>query len=279
MLVLEMKIQDFSYHTHSDAFNAYDAHNTTEEMIKKAEEIGYSEIGISNHLICHPNIPLDHKMFFNDPIKALDLYKRTAEEIREEGAKSKIKVFVGFEVDFFPSVEWRNLFEKMLKNLDFDYLIGSNHYIWDKNLETIVNLYRLEKYKSILTPEIMTEFLKNHWQNLVDTINSGYFDFIGHLDVCRVQGICTKNDWDEEKFKVIEALDKTKHPYELNTSGITKTGKPHPEKWILKELQKRDVPVVISDDAHTIDQLSAHYEEAEKLLAEFNYTNRWKLYR
>ncbi|MDR1693724.1 MAG: PHP domain-containing protein [Lactobacillaceae bacterium] len=272
-----MKIQDFSYHTHSNAFNAYDAFNTTEEMVRKAEEIGYSEIGVSNHLIFHPNMPLDHRMFFNDYNKALDLYKRTADEIREVGTKSKIKVYLGWEVDYFPSAEWRKLFEKLLKELDYDYLIGSNHYIWDKDLTKIINLYRLFLYDDFLTPELMKKFISNHWDNLAEIAKSGYFDFIGHLDVIRVQGLCVGSEWDDKKMEAIEAIAKHKHPYELNTSGITKTGEQHPAVWMLKELQKRNVPIVISDDAHKTEQLGAHYETAEKLLQDLNYTNRWRL--
>lgn len=272
-----MKIQSFSYHTHTNSFDSYDGHNSAEEMIKRAEDVGYTEIGISNHLIYHPNLNIDHQMIFNNYDKALDLYKKTIDEIRQAGAKSKIKVLVGFEVDFFPSAEWRNSFEKMLKNFDVDYLIGSNHHIWDKELINVINLYRLSEYKDNLTTETMQTYLKNHWHNLIDLIDSRYFDFVGHLDVCRVQGLCTGNDWDEEKLAVIEALAKANQPFELNTSGITKTGKPHPEEWMLKELQKRNVPIVISDDAHSVNHIAAHYETAEKMLAEMNYTNRWKL--
>ena len=46
-------MQNFSYHTHT-VFS--DGHNTIEEMLDRAEELGWREIGISDHLIVHKNI-------------------------------------------------------------------------------------------------------------------------------------------------------------------------------------------------------------------------------
>lgn len=40
-------------------------------------------------------------MFHNDYGEALDIYKRTIDEIHRIAANSKIKVYAGFEVDFF----------------------------------------------------------------------------------------------------------------------------------------------------------------------------------
>lgn len=77
----------------------------------------------------------------------------------------------------------------------------------------------------------------------------------------------------------VETLSRLRHPYELNTSGWTKCGEQHPYGWMLEELNKSGVPVVISDDAHDVDHLARHFERAEELLAKMNYTNRWRLKR
>lgn len=45
-------MQKFSYHTHTNSFGVYDGHNSAAEMIAAAEAAGYTELGISNHLIC-----------------------------------------------------------------------------------------------------------------------------------------------------------------------------------------------------------------------------------
>lgn len=48
-------MQNFSYHTHT---NISDGKNTIEEMVAKAVDLGWKEIGISNHLIVHKDIKL-----------------------------------------------------------------------------------------------------------------------------------------------------------------------------------------------------------------------------
>ena len=68
-------MQNFSYHTHTNSFDIYDGQNSVEEMIIKAEEIGFVKLGISNHLAFHPNMPNQSKMFFSDFDKACDIYK------------------------------------------------------------------------------------------------------------------------------------------------------------------------------------------------------------
>ena len=76
---------------------------------------------------------------------------------------------------------------------------------------------------------------------------------------------------------IIEALDKTKLPFEVNTSGFNRINVQHPITWMLKELCKRKVPTLISDDAHHIDMLGQHFDKAENVLKECGCTKRWSL--
>ena len=71
-------MQDFTYHTHNNNFNFFDGHNSAEEMISRAEEMGFKTIGVSNHLIWHPNVDTSHEpMFLADIDKAIDIHKRS----------------------------------------------------------------------------------------------------------------------------------------------------------------------------------------------------------
>lgn len=269
-------MQKFSYHTHTNGFGLFDGRNSAKEMISKAEEIGYEKLGISNHLAFHPNMPNQSTMFFSDYNKAVDVYKRIIDEIRTVSLNFNIDVKVGFEVDFFPSAQWRNLFEKMQNDINADYYIGATHYLRDNTENYIMNLYYLQRNKDIqIDNEDITVYLNNYWDNIIESIKSGYFNFIAHLDVCKLFGYCNTNDWDDRKWEVIETLSKYNHPYEINTSGWTKVEEQHPHAWMIEELCKRNVPVIISDDAHTTESLSQHFEKAESLLHRLNYKNRY----
>lgn len=270
-------MQKYSYHTHTNSFGIFDGHNSAVEMIRQAEKIGYKEIGISNHFVFHPNMTLNSPMFFNDEQKAVDTLKKTIYEIRSAAEVSDIKVYAGFEVDFFPSAVWRNAFERIIKQLDADYFIGSSHFCFNKDESQIINMYLYKEYEDKFTIEEEQNKISRYWQNVAAAAESGYFAFLGHLDVYKIFPHFAPLGNDDDKWAVIETLGRLKHPYELNTSGWAKCGEQHPADWMLKELNKRDVPVLINDDAHDVSHLGRYYQQAEDLLASMNYKNRWKM--
>ena len=45
---------------------------------------------------------------------------------------------------------------------------------------------------------------------------------------------------------------------------------------MIEELNKRDVPIIISDDAHAVEHMAYAFDRAEDLLEELNYKNRYK---
>lgn len=269
-------MQNYSFHTHTNALGFFDGRDSAEEMIKKAQEIGFIKMGISNHLAFHPNMPAQSKMFFSDFNKACDVYKKIIEEIRTVSLKLDFDVKVGFEVDFFPSAQWRNLFEKIMKEIKADYYIGATHYLRNKSEQYIMNLYYLKRTPEVrIDEDYLTVYLNNYWDNIIESIKSGYFNFIAHLDVCKLFNYCLTPEWDDRKWETIETLAKYNQPYELNTSGLSKVGEQHPHTWMIEELNKRNVPVIISDDAHSTDMLAQHFEEAEELLNSLNYNKRY----
>ena len=114
---------------------------------------------------------------------------------------------------------------------------------------------------------------------MVTAIKSGYFSFIAHLDYTTRVGLGEDERYDECKYKVLEAIKETKTPIEINTGGYDRIGRPHPHPWMIKELAKDGgiVPIVISDDAHFTECLGQHFDDAEQLLKDLNYTNRFTL--
>ena len=82
-------MQNFTYHAHTNGQGIFDGRNTASEMICRAEELGFEELGISNHLIFHPNLKTVDKMFFNDFDVVSSVMQKNAEEIRR--AKELLK--------------------------------------------------------------------------------------------------------------------------------------------------------------------------------------------
>ncbi len=260
-------MQNFSYHTHTNGI--YDGKNTIDEMIAAAEEKGFESYGISNHLMCHPNAPTYNPMFLHDYDKALLQYQRTIDEIRTIAARHKIQVRVGFEVDYFMDSNWRHAFEKMRPQLEVDYLIGAVHFLQSEDGTHIHGLYDTTR-----TVEQTKLFLSSYWQALKQAIQSGYFNWIAHMDLLKYFDLAQSSDWEHE-LEVVELLAHHRLPTELNTNAMRRgLGEFYPADNVLMELNRQGVYLLISDDAHRVQDLGADFERAEELLKSIQYKNR-----
>lgn len=272
-------MQNFTLHTHNNELR-FDGRASAVEMIAAAEAKGFKTIGVTNHLLMHRNIGHfsgAEPMFFSDFNKAEYAYKKHIEILQGLKDKFKINIKIGFETDFFQDKAWRNFFEKMLPTLEVDYLIGASHFLKSEDEEEFLcNIYHLKRLEKMPDEEDLKRYVINHFKNIAAAIRSGYFKFIAHFDYCTIFGLGEGEEYDPYKFEIIEALKETGTAFEINTSGYDRIGRPHPAPYLIKELAKGGgvVPVVLSDDSHEPAHLGRHFDEAEKLLCKFGYTNR-----
>lgn len=270
--------QKFTLHTHNNELR-FDGISTAKEMLDKAESLGFETIGVTNHLIVNKGLAKwqdKEPLFFTDFDKDLDVFKRHIEIVENLKSNYKMNILIGFEADFFCNKEWRKGFEKMLPKLDIDYLIGTNHFIKNKDESFLCNIYHL-KYLDKIDDEDLDDYMRNHFENIIESIKCGYYSFVAHLDYCSIFDLGIDKKYDEYKYRMLETLKEYKMPYEINTSGYDRIGRPHPDVWMIKEAKKLDIPVVLSDDAHGVNQLGRYFDKAEALLDEIGYTNRFTL--
>ncbi len=267
-------MQKFTYHCHTNFGNIFDGRNSAAEMIAQAEKLGFDKIGISNHFIYHHHGPTTLPMMFNDSHKALEAFKTNVENIRNAAAHARIPVYVGFEVDYFPSSRWRDEYEKMRSELNVDYWIGAVHNLCSPDGENVINLYDIYWHNIRTHEHLVPKYYAAVYDILIEAINSGYFDIIAHLDIFKVFNLGTGPEWNQAKRRVLDVLAAKGQIFELNTSGWNKCGEQHPEEWVLAEANQRNIPLLISDDAHAVEQLGQHYERAEEILSRLNYQNR-----
>lgn len=271
---------DISLHTHT-TFS--DGNNTIKEMLDRAEKLGLKTLGISDHLIvnCHlpesPSWPSLSEGYHNyvyrfDFASSSEAFLRHYEQIQKEAASRSIRVVVGAEVDYFPYPGWLEDFKKFQEKLPFEYYLSGNHFVIDEN-NIPINIDDVEK---LIPRERQPEYIRRHFQTICQAIESGCFDFIAHIDYIRRLPICQDEDFKEEKLRVIRTLAKYKQPTELSTKGIRRGGTCFPCPWMLKELKDGQVPLLITDDAHDICELTNHFDVAEKILADIDYTYQWK---
>ena len=278
-------IQDYTYHSHT---NFSDGKNTLEEMVAQAKKIGFSHIGISDHLIIHKNIKQspswqmmegrsDSHIYKNDFKKALPEFQKHCDEIRKFSKTENFKVLIGFEVDFFNYDGWLEELKEFLSKLDYDYLISGNHFLFDEKCEKIYNIHK-SVYNFCDDIEIKN-LVSSHFKTISQAAESRLFKFIAHLDYVRKMSsdYLQSQHFIQEKTEVIKALKNNNIGAELSTKGLRKIGDFYPDSWFLQKIKEENIPVVISDDSHRTSELGLDFDKAESKLSELNIKNRIKM--
>ena len=278
-------MQKFSYHTHTDLS---DGRDSLENMLKKAVSLGWEQIGISDHMIIHKDIKKSttYKTYmvenfgsvYHDSFeKALSVYQRNVEYIRNIAKKFPIDVFIGFEVDYFTYNGWEDEFRSFIKQIDYDYLLNGNHYFFDDDCRILVDISSYNKIDDSLKTDSYENYHKRHYQTIQKAVGSGLFNILAHLDYAKKLKQHETYPCNEEKLKIIDILSQKSVAAEVSTKGLRKVNSFYPDEFLIKQMIDKNVAIVISDDAHKVDELGFCFDKAEEKLKELNCKNRFIL--
>lgn len=248
-----------------------DGKDSPEEVIVEAIAQGFGSIGFSEHSYM-PFSTYPYQM----TVAETEDYKKEIRALKNK-YKGTIDIFCGLEFEAFSN----------LPTDDFDYLIGSVHYLdcngkvlgFDRSLEETVD------YVNDNFGGDSMAFSKKYFETVARLPEKRNFDIIGHFD------LLTKNnekgrfiDTSSKKyldlgFEAIHAL-KGKIPlFEVNTGAISRgyMSSPYPSLEFMKEFNRSGFGVVITSDCHDRKYLDSFYEESRKLLAAAGFKSKWLL--
>ena len=273
-------IQDFTLHTHTDLF---DGKNTATEMIDAACRCGMVAIGISNHFIVHPDI-VDSasyaaalcggyaEMYMDNFDGAISEFRHHYDELREIAKRESVQVFCGMEVDFFPSVAWRDGFERALRILKPDYVIGAGHFVEYNGC--LCNIHDMANADDIARDEMLVLY----WDKIQQMARSGLFNWLAHIDLPKKRGLGREERWIDVESRTVDVIARTGTRLEINAKGfVLPFNEPYPSARILKQVADADIPVLISDDAHAIEQVGRNFADAECFAERCGVKNRLSL--
>ncbi len=212
--------------------------------INKVKEIGFA----------------DHCRYLYEKLD-LNLYKKVQEKV------SDISIKVGLEIDYYP--DQIKEIEKKVNFFDYDYIIGSVHYIgkWmfdsDKEKREYQNwdhdkLY--EKYICLVTESARKDF----------------YDILGHIDLIKIFGIKPVKRKPENIFApYLKEVSKTGLVVEINTNGLNKPVKEiYPSFPIIQMLFDNNIPVTLSSDAHHPEEVGRDLDKARELALKAGYRKK-----
>jgi histidinol-phosphatase (PHP family) len=246
-----------SYHNHT---NWSDGIATVSTMIDGARKAGLDELGISDHYVLTPDFrQVSWSMKTDLPAEYAARICQAAENA------GGIAVRLGLEVDYFP--ETIELVQRLLAPYNFDYLIGSVHFVDGFPIDS-----DLRPWKE-LTQDTRDNIWRGYWQRLRAAAGTGLFDIAGHFDLPKKFGYFPSVDLTQDALAALDAISAAGMAIEINTAGWEKpVNEAYPSLFYLQEAKRRNIPVVISADAHKPEDLVRHFDRARALATEAGYT-------
>ena len=263
-------MQNYTLHTHTVGF---DGKNTVLEMVRRAQQLNLKTIGISNHFIVHQHIKKSRAYKYAVRGGYSNMYADTFEEAQERFINNynvidcarrmnpNMNILQGMEVDFFDDARWQKNFQKVLKILKPDYIIGAKHFV--EYGGRVLNMHDL-KNAGADTQELL---LNKYWAGVARAAESGLFDWMAHLDLPKKVGLGREQKWAEHENRAVESAAKSNTAIEINASFYKQDCyEPYPSNRILNMVAENNIPVIISDDAHNTESIARHFDEAEELI-------------
>jgi histidinol-phosphatase (PHP family) len=254
-----MKTRFVDYHVHS-TFSC-DGRSSINDLCEKAIELEFREIGFSEHVDFDPS---DEGFgFFN-----YDAYKSAIKEAQLL-FKNRLTIRGGVEIDYQKRFE--NQIRDWLKGKNFDFIIGSVHYVKGE----LIN-------QQILAKKDLKEIYGEYFTEVQNSIESSLFNFVGHLDIIRKyaphRAVQRKGpEYAEKLDSILETIRERKMFLEIN-SKMSVLGHRVPEMLPSKETLKRYFDlggkrISIGSDAHSKEELGSGVKETFDFLEKNSQTN------
>ncbi|MGJ8673313.1 histidinol-phosphatase [Rubritalea sp.] len=246
------------YHTHTPL--CMHAEGEPEQYIDAAIAAGVTEYGISDHAPVGEEFFDDWRMLESQ----LPEYFSWVERAKAH-AGDKLPVRVGMECDWLPGCE--SWIQDLRSRYDWDYLIGSVHYIndqWDFDNPKWVG--------SKWAEADIDQVWETYWSTYIDMIDSGLFDIFGHPDLIKKFGHKPAGDLSRFYEPAIDALATSGAIIELNTAGWHKPcAEQYPHSEFLELARDGGIGLVISSDAHHPAEVARDFEKAKAVAKAAGY--------
>lgn len=272
------KMIPINYHIHS---TYCDGKNTLEEMVQAAIKKGLISIGITSHM----TLPFENDWSLRK--EKLQDYFDEIDALKVKYA-DEIEIYKSLEIDYFMDRKGiSRASEKVLSKLD--YVLMSIHSLGSTRVQ---KLYHIDE-----SPENFKTGIEKYYDGNVKAFVCDYYesigemamkyrpDIIGHLDLIKKNnnGNLFFNDqeaWYQEA--VCNCLDRILESgsiVEINTGANMRApgvGR-YPSDWIVPKMKKRNIPITICGDSHSVAGIANGYEEAKKYLLDCGYKEYWRL--
>src|SRR5215210_4823878 len=174
-----------------------------------------------------------------------------------------VELRLGIEIDFVPGAEER--MDHDSSALPYDYVIGSVHRVIGEEIDHPEHREIYEKMETY-------ELYERYYANVREAALSGRFEVLGHPDLIKIFRHFPDQDITPMLEETADAVAASGVVVDVNTAGLRKPiGEIYPSRDLLEMFHRRNVPIVLSSDAHAPDQVAMGYEKSLKLVHDIGY--------
>ena len=241
---------------HDPPFERWFTEGNVELYMGAAAAVGIEELGVSEHVYrFRQSLELwDHPFWHRQAQDDLDAY---CEFVRSTPLR------LGIELDYIPGAEEPT--EQMLSARDFDYVVGSVHFIGDGAVD-------MEEYGVWAREQDPDVVWSRYFEAIARAARSGLFDILAHPDLVKVWGVDRPGPGRDPRHyyeQAVEAIAESGIAVELSTAGLRKpVGEIYPAPAFARMCADAGAPFALSSDAHAPQQVGYAYEQALALLGE-----------
>lgn len=253
-----------NFHTHTTFCDGADA---PAEMAAHAYELGFEALGFSGHSFT------DFDPCGMSPSSEA-AYRAEIARLKAEYA-GRMEIYCGIEQDWFSGPV----------PPEYDYALGSVHYVCH-NGEYLCVDWSPERTRENIAKYggDPYAYAEAYFALVGGVLERTGAQIVGHLDLIRKfdeQDPLFDESHPRYRRAVTDALDRlcaggARPVFEINTGAMARgyRGAPYPSPWILRELQARSCPIIITSDCHDRAKLTFGYDTAAALARAAGFTSQ-----
>jgi len=245
------------YHMHTPRCNH--ATGSVREYADAAIQCGLKEIGMSDH----SPMPGGFDKAWRMDRSELSSYLNEIEQTRD-ALSDQLTLRIGLEADFHPGTE--DYVQSMIAAYNWDYVIGSVHYIDDWGFDNPDCIDVWEKWN-------IEDAYCAYFELVTRSAQSGLFDIIGHPDLIKKFG--HRADSNNSKVKaaeetMLQAVLKSGAALEISSAGLRKPVQEiYPHKRIVQRAAELGIPFSFGSDAHSPGEVGHGMDRCMNMLDSF----------
>lgn len=250
-----------NYHIHTTFSDGF---SRMSDYCETAIHKGFEEIAFTDHLTVFPDgSSTTHSLNW----LKLENYVEEAKKVSEKYG-DRLTVRLGLEVDYIPGNE--KVLEDILDSYDFDFLIGSVHFVGGICIDS-------PKHRILMEREIgrngFNKFYSTYMNLVGKAVETGLFNVVGHIDIVRIWGFNPSNGLLAE-HNVLNLVKQRGMCLEASSRGLRQpVNSIYPSQRIMRKARELGIPLTIGTDAHSVEEIDYAYDLLIDYVKTFGYAS------